>query len=144
MSVTSTTMPGVVPQVTIGEIARGVDLDLGVEARALVGGQRSPALDRVIKSAGVPGRPRDVLEVANRFRVGPMHDCAECKFEEFFLSSWAVGDPAMVVDVPANAPVHRSRPQIQGGDLELRADARAARPPRRSSRTIRRTSTTAT
>src|ERR1019366_431050 len=25
------------------------------------------------------------------------------KFEEFFLTSWAVGDPAMVVDIPANA-----------------------------------------
>ena len=33
-----------------------------------------------------------------------MRDCAECKFEEFFLTSWAVGDPAMVVDVPANSP----------------------------------------
>jgi hypothetical protein len=26
------------------------------------------------------------------------------KFEEFFLSAWAVSDPAMVVDIPANAP----------------------------------------
>ena len=34
--------------------------------------------------------------------VGPMQQCATCKFEEFFLSSWAVGDPAMVVDFPAN------------------------------------------
>lgn len=42
--------------------------------------------------------------LANRLRVGPMHNCAECKFEEFFLSSWSVGDPAMVVDRPANAP----------------------------------------
>ena len=41
---------------------------------------------------------------ANRIRVGPMHDCGECKFEEFFLTSWVVGDPAMIVDVPANAP----------------------------------------
>ncbi len=40
---------------------------------------------------------------ANRIGVGPMRDCVECKYEEFFLSSWAVGDPAMVVDVPANA-----------------------------------------
>jgi cold shock CspA family protein len=40
---------------------------------------------------------------ANRIKVGPMHDCATCRFEEFFLSSWAVGDPAMVVDIPANA-----------------------------------------
>ena len=42
--------------------------------------------------------------LANRFKVGPMTDCTECKFEEFFLSAWTVGDPAMVVDVPANAP----------------------------------------
>src|SRR4030095_15025277 len=25
-------------------------------------------------------------------------NCPSCKFEEFFLTSWAVGDPAMVVD----------------------------------------------
>jgi hypothetical protein len=44
--------------------------------------------------------------VANRLGVGPMGnaDAADLKFEEFFLSSWAVGDPAMVVDVPANTP----------------------------------------
>jgi hypothetical protein len=44
--------------------------------------------------------------VANRLGVGPMGnaDAVDLKFEEFFLSSWAVGDPAMVVDVPANAP----------------------------------------
>ncbi len=41
--------------------------------------------------------------LANRFGVGPVHDCPECKYEEFFLSSWTVGDPAMPVDVPANA-----------------------------------------
>lgn len=40
---------------------------------------------------------------ANRVGVGPMADCADCAYEEFFLSSWSVGDPAMVVDVPANA-----------------------------------------
>jgi manganese oxidase len=40
--------------------------------------------------------------LANRLHVGPMAQCATCKFEEFFLSSWAVGDPAMVVDIPAN------------------------------------------
>ncbi|MBZ5537785.1 MAG: multicopper oxidase domain-containing protein [Acidobacteriia bacterium] len=39
---------------------------------------------------------------ANRIGLGPMKGCTECKFEEFFLSSWAVGDPAMVVDIPAN------------------------------------------
>ena len=40
---------------------------------------------------------------SNRIGVGPMHQCATCRFEEFFLSSWAVGDPAMVVDYPANS-----------------------------------------
>jgi manganese oxidase len=34
--------------------------------------------------------------------VGPQAKCATCMYEEFFLSSWAVGDPAMVVDSPAN------------------------------------------
>jgi manganese oxidase len=40
--------------------------------------------------------------IANRLRVGPMHDCVDCAFEEFFLSSFAVGDPALLVDKPAN------------------------------------------
>ena len=40
---------------------------------------------------------------ANRIGVGPMADCDDCAYEEFFLSSWSVGDPAMVVDIPANA-----------------------------------------
>jgi hypothetical protein len=40
---------------------------------------------------------------ANRIGVGPMGDCVDCKFEEFFLSAWTVGDPAMVVDKPANS-----------------------------------------
>jgi hypothetical protein len=51
---------------------------------------------------GSAGTGAEVL--ANRLGVGPMWKCPECKFEEFFLSSWAVGDPAMVVDVPANSP----------------------------------------
>ncbi len=64
--------------------------------------------------------------VANRLGVGPMgndqqptgksgppnptpmanqkNDAVDLKYEEFFLSSWAVGDPAMVVDVPSNTP----------------------------------------
>lgn len=40
---------------------------------------------------------------ANRIGVGPMGGCVDCKFEEFFLSAWSVGDPAMVVDKPANS-----------------------------------------
>ncbi|HEV7375408.1 MAG TPA: hypothetical protein VGN95_11865 [Pyrinomonadaceae bacterium] len=35
--------------------------------------------------------------VANRKGVGPTKNCKECKFEEFFLESWAGGDPAMIV-----------------------------------------------
>jgi hypothetical protein len=40
--------------------------------------------------------------IANRLGVGPMHDCVDCAYEEFFLASSAVGDPAMIVDKPAN------------------------------------------
>ena len=40
--------------------------------------------------------------IANRLGVGPMHDCLDCAYEEFFLTSSAVGDPAMLVDIPAN------------------------------------------
>jgi hypothetical protein len=43
--------------------------------------------------------------IANRFGVGPMANCSECKYEEFFLSSWVVGDPAMIVDTPADADI---------------------------------------
>ncbi len=55
---------------------------------------------------GTGGVGAEIL--ANRLLVGPMHDCVTCLYEEFFLSSWAVGDPAMVVDVPANAPCDMS------------------------------------
>ncbi len=44
---------------------------------------------------GTGGIGSEIL--ANRLGQGPEADCVECKFEEFFLSSWAVGDPAMVV-----------------------------------------------
>jgi manganese oxidase len=40
--------------------------------------------------------------IANRLGVGPMHDCLNCAYEEFFLTSYTVGDPALTVDVPAN------------------------------------------
>jgi hypothetical protein len=39
---------------------------------------------------------------SNRIGVGPMANCLDCAYEEFFLSAWAVGDPGMIVDVPAN------------------------------------------
>ena len=41
---------------------------------------------------------------ANRMQVGPAWDALDAKFEEFFLSSWVGGDPALIVDMPANAP----------------------------------------
>jgi manganese oxidase len=40
--------------------------------------------------------------IANRLGVGPMHDCLSCAYEEFFLTSYTVGDPAVLVDTPAN------------------------------------------
>ncbi|WP_325310628.1 multicopper oxidase domain-containing protein [Longimicrobium sp.] len=60
---------------------------------------------------GTGGIGAEIL--ANRFGLGPMWKCNDCKFEEFFLSAWAVGDPAMVVDVPAAAdfdPLHPPAP----------------------------------
>ena len=42
---------------------------------------------------------------ANRINLGPQgyhKDGVDLKFEEFFLSSWSVGDPAILVDNPAN------------------------------------------
>jgi hypothetical protein len=48
--------------------------------------------------------------IANRLGVGPMHDCLDCVGEEFFLTSHAVGDPAMVVDIPANVGLENLAP----------------------------------
>ena len=39
-----------------------------------------------------------------------MHDCLDCAYEEFFLSAFAVGDPAVLVDVPANTGLEGLRP----------------------------------
>jgi hypothetical protein len=49
------------------------------------------------------------MVVANRKGIGPASDCVECLYEEFFLSSWANGDPALLEqfsDDPSN--VHHS------------------------------------
>ena len=50
--------------------------------------------------------------IANRLGVGPMYDCMDCAFEEFFLSSQTVGDPAMLVDVPANFGLEACDPAL--------------------------------
>ncbi|SDD94621.1 cupredoxin domain-containing protein [Belnapia rosea] len=34
--------------------------------------------------------------LANRLGIGPARDCTECLYEEFFLQSWANGDPALI------------------------------------------------
>ncbi|HUA62144.1 MAG TPA: hypothetical protein VML19_25530, partial [Verrucomicrobiae bacterium] len=61
---------------------------------------------------GIGGIAAEIL--ANRFGVGPEGKCTECKYEEFFLSSWTVGDPAELVDVPANAGTSRNSAAGQG------------------------------
>lgn len=38
------------------------------------------------------------MVVARQRNTGPAKDCLECRAEEFFLSSWAGGDPALVLD----------------------------------------------
>ncbi len=49
--------------------------------------------------------------IANRLQTGPMNDCIDCAYEEFFLSSYAVGDPAMLVDKPSNLATGRCQPE---------------------------------
>jgi hypothetical protein len=38
--------------------------------------------------------------LANRKGFGPAKDCVDCAYEEFFLGSWANGDPALLADYP--------------------------------------------
>ncbi|HYI12320.1 MAG TPA: hypothetical protein VEK57_24920 [Thermoanaerobaculia bacterium] len=61
-----------------------------------------PATDGFAINYGTGGIGAEIL--ANRFGVGPMGSCADCRFEEFFLSAWTVGDASMLVDNPANVP----------------------------------------
>ena len=61
---------------------------------------------------GMGGIGAEIL--ANRLGVGPEASCTSCKFEEFFLTSWAVGDPAMVVDKPASSCIDGSNQPIPG------------------------------
>ncbi|HET9555392.1 MAG TPA: hypothetical protein VFP50_20675, partial [Anaeromyxobacteraceae bacterium] len=53
--------------------------------------------------------------IANRLGVGPMHDCLSCAYEEFFLGSSTVGDPAMNVDVPAGVGLELCTPGTAPG-----------------------------
>jgi len=51
---------------------------------------------------------------ANRLGVGPAKDCVECEYEEFFLTSWANGDPAMVLAPGAGGGVSQLYPDDPG------------------------------
>ncbi len=58
--------------------------------------------------------------IANRLGVGPMYDCLGCAYEEFFLTSFTVGDPGMRVDVPANLGLEQVTPaQVAAQDPAL-------------------------
>lgn len=75
---------------------------------------------------------------ANRLSVGPMWNCVECLYEEFFLTSWAVGDPAMVVDIPANSNlVHvGTATPCTSGDIKDGANCVPAFPGRQATRAL--------
>jgi hypothetical protein len=50
--------------------------------------------------------------LANRLGVGPEGGCVECRFEEFFLSSWATGDPAILVNKPDGMITNLPKQQV--------------------------------
>src|SRR5262249_26107737 len=62
----------------------------------------NPIQDQFAINYGTGGIGSGIL--ANRFGIGPQGGCPDCKYEEFFLDSWAVGDPALGVDTPAHSP----------------------------------------
>jgi hypothetical protein len=74
-----------------------------------------PGADQFAINYGTGGIGAEIL--ANRFGLGPMGSCVDCRFEEFFLSAWTVGDPSMVVDVPANTPCSNqpNQPAVTAG-----------------------------
>ena len=53
--------------------------------------------------------------IANRLHTGPMHDCTDCAYEEFFLASQTVGDPGMLVEFPANTMIEQCDPAAIAG-----------------------------
>ncbi len=58
---------------------------------------------------GADGIGSEIL--ANRVGTGPEGGCVDCRFEEFFLSAWAIGDPAELVSKPDGlAPNPAMRP----------------------------------
>jgi hypothetical protein len=82
------------------EMARAVQAFVSLYSDNQLSDMLAPANDNFAINYGMGGIGSEVL--ANRFGVGPMGQCADCKYEEFFLSSWSNGDPAMIVDQPAS------------------------------------------
>ncbi|HLF11089.1 MAG TPA: hypothetical protein VJA26_07720, partial [Gammaproteobacteria bacterium] len=52
--------------------------------------------------------------IASRLRIGPMHDCLNCTYEEFFLTSFTVSDVGQLVDIPANFGLEACEPTLAG------------------------------
>ncbi len=50
--------------------------------------------------------------IANRLRVGPMHDCVNCAYEEFFLTFYTVGEVGQLTDIPANFGLENCDPTL--------------------------------
>ncbi|HEY5644106.1 MAG TPA: hypothetical protein VIS31_14660 [Woeseiaceae bacterium] len=67
--------------------------------------------------------------IANRLHTGPMHDCTDCAYEEFFLSSSTVGDPAVLVEYPANTGIEQCDPHAIDGESCWRDPVRLANGP---------------
>jgi len=53
--------------------------------------------------------------ISNRLHTGPMHDCTDCAYEEFFLASQTVGDPGLLVNFPANTGIEQCDPRAIAG-----------------------------
>lgn len=54
------------------------------------------------------------LILANRKGIGPSRKCKECKLEEFFLTSWVNGDPALVL-APIKDHIGNPIPLVENG-----------------------------
>jgi len=65
--------------------------------------------DKFMINYGSGGIGTEIL--SNRLGVGPMHDCLSCAYEEFFLTTFTVGDVGQLVDIPANAGLETITPQ---------------------------------
>jgi hypothetical protein len=96
---------------TLKEVAANPAPDWGL-ANVLNAGQDNFAINYGTGAIGA-----EVL--ANRLGVGPEGGCADCKFEEFFLSSWAVGDPAEVVEWPGTADSRCTTSQLTAATLKI-------------------------